>query len=486
MTMPKRRRLISMKYLFSAVTVTLVVSTVFGVFMITDRNARRALESEMEMRLVLEARHLALLGTDALLADYPELTLCPIVREMLQRQPDLAVAVVLDHQGRIQGHPDVRRLGEPFPMLDTFTPYEAHARLQDDEVILANDDLMAARVPARHPGGQVVGTVLVAQDRAHISNMLAAGRGQVALLATGLALVGVLLAVVVVHRLLAPLDTLRAGLSRIGTGDLDSPIKLHNATELGLLGDTIDTMAVQLKHSRAENRAKEREIINTQREVIHILGDVVESRSHETGNHIDRVAESSALLGELAGLNPRQCELLRMAAPMHDVGKIGIPDAILNKPGKLTDDEYVTMKTHAELGYQILSQSERPILRAAAIVARQHHEHWDGGGYPRGLAGEEIHIFGRIVGLVDVFDALTSDRCYRPAMPLGKALAIITEGRGNHFDPELFDLFFANLDKFRTLMEKHNNTAAILASAGEAAPKPTPEPTPEPTPQLVG
>ncbi len=471
MTPPKNRRLVSMKFVFSAVTVALVASTVIGVFMITDRNARRALEAEMEMRLVLEARHLALLSTDALLAEYPELTLCPIVREMLQRQSDLSVAVVLDHEGCIKGHPDVRRLGERFPMLDDFTPYRSLARLEDDEVVLANADLIAARVPARHPGGQVVGTVLVAQDRAHISTMLAAGRGQVAMLAAALAIAGVVLAVVVVRRLLAPLDTLRAGLTRIGDGDLDTPIQLRNATELGLLADTIDTMASQLKRSRAETRAKEREIITTQREVIHTLGEVVESRSHETGNHIDRVAEGAALLAEFAGLNSRQCDLLRMAAPMHDVGKIGIPDSVLNKPGKLSDEEYDVMKTHAELGHQILSQSNRPILRAAAIVAYQHHERWDGKGYPRGIAGEDIHIFGRIVAVVDVFDALTSDRCYRPAMPLEKALAILTEGRGTHFDPELLDLFFEHLDRFRDLMEQHSNTAALLERAGAPVPE---------------
>ena len=470
------RRLVSMKLIFSLVTVTLVGLTVLGVFLVTDRNARRALETEMEVRLVLEARHLALLSADALLADYPELTLCPIVREMMQRQPDLAMAMVLDHEGRIQGHPDVRRLGESFSMLETFTPCETLSGLQGDESLLASEELMAARVPARHPGGQVVGTVLVAQDRAYISGMLAQGRRNVLVLAGALAIAGVLLALVVVHRLLAPLDTLRAGLARIGQGDLDSPIELRNVTELGLLADTIDDMAVQIKQSRAETRARELEIIATQREVIHILGEVVESRSHETGNHIDRVAECAALLAELAGLNRRQCELLRMAAPMHDVGKIGIPDAILNKPGKLTDAEYEVMKTHAALGHAILSQSDRPILRAAAIVAHQHHEHWNGGGYPRGLAGEEIHIFGRIVAIVDVFDALTSDRCYRPAMPLSEALAIMTGQRGTQFDPELFDLFMRDLDRFRDLMEQHSNPAALLASAGDPVPAPPPGP----------
>jgi response regulator RpfG family c-di-GMP phosphodiesterase len=459
-----------MKFAFSAIMIVLVMVTVLGVFGLTERNARRALQTEMETRLLLEARYLALLSTDALLADYPELTLCPIVREMLQRQPDLAVAVVLDHAGRIQGHPDVRRLGKLLPLLDTFTPYASLAPARDDEVLLANRNLMAARVPARHPGGQVVGTILVAQDRRHISSALAQNRLDVALLAALLAAIGVLLVLVVVQRLLRPLDALRDGLERIGQDDLDTPIRLQSRTELGLLANSINDMAEQLKYSRAETHAKELEIIATQREVIHTLGEVVESRSHETGNHVDRVANGAALLASLAGLPAEKCDLLRMAAPMHDVGKIGIPDAILNKPGKLTDKEYEVMKTHAALGHQILSQSDRPILRTAAIVAHEHHERWDGNGYPRRLAGEEIHLFGRIVAIIDVFDALSSDRCYRPAMPLAETLAILMAGRGSHFDPRLLDLFFKHLDQFRDLMENHDNDTELQDHAGDPAP----------------
>ena len=258
------RRIISMKLIFSAVTVALVGLTVSGCFHDHRTKRQAALQTEMETRLVLEARHLALLSADALLADFPELVLCPIVREMLERQPDLSAAVVLDHSGLIKGHADVRQLGEPFPLLESLRPYDALASFQDDEVILANDDVIAARVPSRYPGGKVVGTVLVAQDREHISQMLAANRGQVAMLAGALALIGVLFALVFVRRALSPLDILRVGLERIGQGDLDTPIKLRNSTELGLLADTIDNMAGQLKQSRAENLAKEKEIISTQ------------------------------------------------------------------------------------------------------------------------------------------------------------------------------------------------------------------------------
>lgn len=455
MSQAPTQRLVSMKLLFSLASIALVIIASAGVHLLGERNTRRALEQEIEARLVLEARYLALLSTEALLSEFPELTLCPIVRRLSQQRPDLEIAVVLDHEGNIRGHQDIRRLGERLPILDFLTPRTTLATLEMDEKILVSEQILAAEVPARHRNGQIVGSVLVGQTRDHLDAMLSAGRSQVAWLATAMAMFGVLLALLVVRRLLAPLDILRAGLARIGRGDLDQPINLRNRTELGLLAGTIDTMAEQLKRVQEESSAKEREIIDTQREIIHTLGEVVESRSNETGYHIDRVAAGSALLASLAGLPAEQRELLRLAAPMHDMGKIGIPDAVLNKPGKLTPEEFALMQTHTTLGHQILSQSERPILKTAALVAHQHHERWDGKGYPRGLSGLDIHVFGRIVSIVDVFDALTNDRCYRPAMSLAEALAIMTSGRGTQFDPDLLDLFLNHLGSFRDLMAEH-------------------------------
>ncbi len=473
------KRRVSMKLIFSVFVVAVVAATVAGVSTLTERNARRALQLEIESRLVLEARHLALLSADALLGDYPELTLCPIAREMLLRRPDLELAVILDHGGQIRGHPDVRRLGERLRILEEFTPRPTLARIDDDETILESARLLAARVPARHPGGQVVGTVLVGQRLDHLDVLLASSRDQIVLLAAGLAAIAALLALLVVNRLLAPLDALRAGLRRIGAGDLDSPIRLRSRTELAMLGETIDTMAAQIKQSRAETAAREREIIDTQHELIHTLGEVVESRSHETGSHIDRVADGAGQLASLAGLPADQCDLLRRAAPMHDVGKIGIPDVVLNKPGALSPEEFDLIKTHTTIGHQILSQSSRPLLKTAALVALQHHERWDGRGYPAGLRGEDIHVFGRIVAIVDVFDALTSHRCYRPAMPLAEALAIMVDGRGQHFDPDLLDLFISNIDRFTDLREASFETKA---APPPAAPPPAPPRAPSPEP----
>ncbi|MGB5866669.1 MAG: PAS domain S-box protein [Arcobacteraceae bacterium] len=190
------------------------------------------------------------------------------------------------------------------------------------------------------------------------------------------------------------------------------------------------------------------EIEETQRELIYTLGEIGETRSKETGNHVKRVAEYSKLLALKAGLSKEDAELLKYASPMHDIGKIGIPDMILNKPGKLTVEEFAVMKNHSSIGYEMLKGSARPILQTSAIVANEHHEKWDGSGYPKGLEGEDIHIFGRITAIADVFDALASDRPYKKSWDLEKILALFKEQRGKHFDPKLIDIFFDNLDEF--------------------------------------
>jgi HD-GYP domain-containing protein (c-di-GMP phosphodiesterase class II) len=197
-----------------------------------------------------------------------------------------------------------------------------------------------------------------------------------------------------------------------------------------------------------------KEIEETQREVLYTMGAIGETRSRETGNHVKRVAEYSRMLALLAGLDATQAELLKQASPMHDIGKVGIPDRVLNKPGKLDDEEWAVMRTHARLGYEMLNHSSRPVLRAAAIVAHEHHEKWDGSGYPRRLAGEAIHVFGRITALADVFDALGSDRCYKQAWPLGRILDHLRDERGRHFDPRLVDLLLTHLDDFLVVRDR--------------------------------
>jgi len=196
----------------------------------------------------------------------------------------------------------------------------------------------------------------------------------------------------------------------------------------------------------------------TQKEMIFLMSEAVEKRSKETGNHIKRVAAYSRILATAYGLSEEETYTLEFASPMHDIGKIGIPDAILNKPGKHTVEEFDIMKTHALLGYEILSASKKGMLKAAAIVAYEHHERWNGKGYPLGLKGDKIHIYGRITAIADVFDALGSDRCYKKAWPLEKILELFQEEKGEHFDPNLVDLLMENLDAFLKIRDKFKDS----------------------------
>ena len=187
--------------------------------------------------------------------------------------------------------------------------------------------------------------------------------------------------------------------------------------------------------------------MNTQRDLISTLGEIAETRSSDTTNHVHRVAEYSHILALKSGMSPNEADILKIASPMHDIGKIGIPDSVLLKPGKLTSDEFEIMKRHAVIGYDILKNSDCPIMQTAATLAIQHHERWDGTGYPHGLKGEEIDIVGRITMLADVFDALGCKRVYEEAWLVSDILNFLEEQRGKMFDPTLLDLFMENLDE---------------------------------------
>lgn len=204
-----------------------------------------------------------------------------------------------------------------------------------------------------------------------------------------------------------------------------------------------------------ENLMLREMIKESQKELSYVIGEAVEIRSKETGSHVKRVAQSSYLLATLYGLSDYDAEMIKLASPLHDVGKVGIPDYILNKPGKHTDDEWSVMKRHAEIGYEMLVKSDNPILQLGAVIAHQHHEKWDGSGYPRGLSGKDIHVAGRITALADVYDALGSNRCYKEAWPSEEVLALLQRERGKHFEPKLVDLLLDNIDQFERIREQH-------------------------------
>lgn len=220
------------------------------------------------------------------------------------------------------------------------------------------------------------------------------------------------------------------------------------------------TLFVEKIMLNVENQRLQQEIVEAQRVALTKLCEAVEMRSEETGRHIYRIAAYARALGEIAGLGSDDVDLLEAAAPLHDIGKVAIPDAILMKPGRLTEEEFEVMKQHTRLGSELLANATSAMLVAGEVIARTHHERWDGRGYPAGLAGEAIPLFGRIISIVDVFDALLSRRVYKEPMPFDEALVIIREGRGTAFDPHLTDLFLQHILRFRAIFESYPDAAA--------------------------
>ena len=203
-----------------------------------------------------------------------------------------------------------------------------------------------------------------------------------------------------------------------------------------------------------DNILLNQEITDTQAELILRLGDVVESRSNEAGNHVRRMSEVCHLLGSVAGLSEEETAVLRHAAPMHDIGKIATPDAVLLKPGKLDAAEWEIMKQHPTVGLSILDGSQRPILKAAAVIAHQHHEKYDGSGYPQGLKGHDIHLYARIVAVADVFDALMHKRCYKEAWPVADVIAHLRQVAGSHLDPVYVEHLCNHIDQALAINER--------------------------------
>lgn len=202
-------------------------------------------------------------------------------------------------------------------------------------------------------------------------------------------------------------------------------------------------------------RKRTDELQQTRMQVVQRLGMAAEFRDEETGNHILRMSHISELLARTIGWDDDDCELMLMASPMHDIGKIGIPDHILLKPGKFEPDEWEIMKTHASIGAKLLDGDDSNLMRMAREIALSHHEKWDGSGYPNGLTGEDIPMSGRIAALADVFDALTSQRPYKKAWPVEDAVQLIKDNSGKHFDPQLVEVFLEKLPEIQAICERY-------------------------------
>lgn len=204
--------------------------------------------------------------------------------------------------------------------------------------------------------------------------------------------------------------------------------------------------------------ALQKQTLNVQKDMIHVLGEAIETRSGETGNHVKRVAKLSALLAKHHGLSHREVEMIEIISPMHDVGKISVPESILDKPGKLTPQEWEVMKLHTTAGYNLLKSGAGDITNLAAIIANEHHERWDGAGYPSGKVGEEIHLFARITAVADVFDALLSTRCYKEPWPLEMVVDLFERECGYQFDPKLTKILLNHLAEFVAIRDTYPDT----------------------------
>lgn len=242
------------------------------------------------------------------------------------------------------------------------------------------------------------------------------------------------------------------------TRALHLELRKHNV----LLESRVRERTQELSETVEDLQAAHEELRASRTETIERLAVAAEFRDDETASHIQRMSSYCGLLAKEAGADDRDAEELRVASIMHDVGKIGIPDGILLKPGPLTADERTTMQTHTEIGFRILSGPRSSLLARAAEIALTHHERPDGAGYPRGLSGAEVSHDARVVAIADVFDALTTDRVYRKAFPLREALDIMEQGRGTQFDPELLDLFLSRMNLVLAIKKQHEDASTAL------------------------
>ncbi|MCK4710084.1 MAG: HD domain-containing protein, partial [Gammaproteobacteria bacterium] len=222
-----------------------------------------------------------------------------------------------------------------------------------------------------------------------------------------------------------------------------------------LLRDQNQHLEEMVRERTIELQIAHQQLHESRLQVVRRLGRAAEYRDNETGLHIIRMSYISVILGRAAGMSEEDLDLLLNASPMHDIGKIGVPDSILLKPGKFEPEEWEIMKTHAQIGADILSGDDSPMMSMAREIALAHHEKWDGSGYPGGIKGEGIPLVGRVAALADVFDALTSERPYKKAWAVNDAVEFIKENSGSHFDPDLVKCFLENLDLITDIKEKY-------------------------------
>lgn len=231
-------------------------------------------------------------------------------------------------------------------------------------------------------------------------------------------------------------------------------LEIENAMHRENLEEVVRTRTIALQQALEWLERSEKELRLSREETIQRLAIAAEYRDSSTAQHIQRMSHYCELLARRYGLSPERCDLIRTASPMHDIGKIGTPDHVLLKPGKFTPEEFKVITQHTEIGYRILAGSDSELLKVAALIAWTHHERFDGTGYPRGLKGETIPLEGRITAIADNFDALTTQRVYKPAYDFDHAKELMLKERGKHFDPELLDIFFDSMEEITRIYDQ--------------------------------
>lgn len=243
-------------------------------------------------------------------------------------------------------------------------------------------------------------------------------------------------------------------------------MRIRNLLETSLLNRAVIQQKAMLEETVLE---RTQQLKDTQLEIVHRLAQAAEHRDNETGSHIVRMSHYAQILGRACGMNDEECDILFYSTPMHDVGKLGIPDKILLKPGKLDAEEWEIMKQHTVIGGQLLANSQSPVLQMGETIALTHHERWDGSGYPNRLSGEDIPLVGRICAVADVFDALSSKRCYKEPWPLEKVLQELRSLSGIQFDPRLIEMFDELLPVILDVQRTHSDVAVPRYNLTEAS-----------------
>ena len=245
-------------------------------------------------------------------------------------------------------------------------------------------------------------------------------------------------------------------------------LEIENAMHRENLEEVVRTRTIALQQALEWLERSEKELRLSREETIQRLAIAAEYRDSSTAQHIQRMSHYCELLARRYGLSPERCDLIRTASPMHDIGKIGTPDHVLLKPGKFTPEEFKVITQHTEIGYRILAGSDSELLKVAALIAWTHHERFDGTGYPRGLKGETIPIEGRITAIADNFDALTTQRVYKPAYDFDHAKELMLKERGKHFDPELLDIFFDSMEEITRIYDQFADPTWLSTSRHRA------------------